>query len=86
MCCNDEDEASRRLTKTTIGLSKDGGKEISVPKTFAVAFEPRVDISDVTEEAIVATDGLVPCEFCGKNFEDGRSLYQHQTGISPHDK
>ena len=57
-----------------------------MPKTFAVAFEPRADISDVTEEAIAATDGLVPCEFCGKNFEDGRSLYQHQTGISPHDK
>ena len=46
-----------------------------MPKTFGVAFEPRADISDVTEEAIVATDGLVLCEFCGKNFEDGRSLY-----------
>ena len=86
LCCNDEDEANRRLTTMAGGLSKDGGKEISVPKTFGVAFEPRADISDVTEAAIAATDGLVQCEFCGKNFEDGRSLYQHQTGISPHDK
>jgi hypothetical protein len=31
------------------------------------------------------THGLVPCEFCGKNLEDGRSLHHHQTGISPQD-
>jgi hypothetical protein len=84
MCCNDEDEANRRLTTTRGGLRKDGGKEISQPKTFALAFESRAHISDVTEEAIVATEGLVPCEFCDKNFEDNRSLYRHQTGISPH--
>ena len=77
-------EATRRLTKINSTFWADGGKKVSMPKTFVVRFGRVEEVSDVSEADIAELAKKrrwVSCEFCDQAFDSGRGMHQHQTGF-----
>ena len=79
LVCGSAEEASGRVSAVRLGFRRDGDKEVSQPKTEAMKVQRKLGRMHSTEteysEALELT-----CEFCGKAFDSGRGLHQHQTG------
>ena len=84
ICCETAEEASQRVTAVRLGFRRDGDKEVSQPKTEAMAVRARLQGTESSEAEY--SDALKHvCEFCSKAFETGRGCYSHQTGHCPTD-
>jgi len=85
LCCETAEEASRRVTAIRLGFRLDGDKEVSQPKTEAMAVRERLRGTASSEEEYSAALSQNDCEFCGKAFESARGCFSHQTGHCPAD-
>ena len=75
----DEQAASTRITAIAIGSRMDAAMEISKPKTKALHIHRRIQVSETTEQEIVALGLKFRCEDCNLTFTKQRGLSIHRS-------
>ena len=75
--CNTKN-ASERITAISIGSKQDAAMNISIPKTKAMHFHKRDQVTATAEEEVVALKLKYKCEDCSKDFPTKRGMSIHK--------